>query len=71
MIIEVLYQAPNIEVIPIHDILDEGLLFYKQYHDKKWGLVDCLSFVTMHKNGLNKVLTFDADFSQAGFILIN
>jgi predicted nucleic acid-binding protein len=47
-----------------------ALEIYEKYDDKTWGLVDCMSFIVMGEHGLTDVLTFDADFSAAGFIVI-
>ena len=52
--------------------VDENLFFqgwdvFKKYEDKSYSLTDCISFVVMHKMGINEVLTFDNYFRQAGF----
>jgi predicted nucleic acid-binding protein len=49
----------------------KGLAIYEKYTDKTWGLVDCISFVAMWERGLTEVLTFDQDFEQAGFSIID
>lgn len=36
--------------------------------DKAWSLVDCSSFVVMQQLGLQKALTTDKHFEQAGFV---
>jgi len=43
------------------------LELYKKFSDKKWGLVDCISFVVMRERGVNEALTSDKHFVQAGF----
>jgi predicted nucleic acid-binding protein len=50
--------------------LEKGLKVYEKYNDKIWGLVDCISFVTMRDNAVTQVLTFDLDFAQAGFTVL-
>lgn len=48
-------------------IFDRGYALYKQYTDKEWGLIDCISFVVMRDAGVKSALTFDQHFVQAGF----
>ncbi len=70
-IIKVLRSAKRVKVTEIDERLFEaGLEVYEKCVDKTWGLVDCISFVVMQENGLTEVLTFDGDFTQAGFIVI-
>ncbi len=40
---------------------------FAQRRDKDWGLVDCLSFVTMQDYRISDSLTTDEHFEQAGF----
>ncbi len=40
---------------------------FAQRRDKDWGLVDCLSFVTMQDYRIFDSLTTDEHFEQAGF----
>ena len=40
---------------------------YQHYQDQQWGLVDFFSFVVMERYKLQRVLTFDQHFAQAGF----
>jgi predicted nucleic acid-binding protein len=50
--------------------MEKGLAVYEKYSDKKWGLVDCISFVVMREGGIRHALTFDKDFEQAGFAVL-
>jgi hypothetical protein len=50
--------------------LEKAFEIYKQYEDKTWGMVDCISFVVMKENGIREALSFDTDFEQAGFKLL-
>ena len=50
-------------------LFENGLAAYEKYDDKKWGLVDCISFVVMWETGTTEALTFDGDFTQAGFVV--
>jgi predicted nucleic acid-binding protein len=45
----------------------EAFLLYQTYHDKEWGLTDCISFVAMRNAKVDAALTFDQHFTQAGF----
>ncbi len=49
------------------DLFARAFAVYKQHQDKSWGLVDCLSFVAMREAKVNRALTFDRHFVQAGF----
>jgi hypothetical protein len=58
----------KVEVVKITPYLfNQALKVYKDYQDKAWGLIDCVSFVVMLEKGITQVLTFDKHFSQAGF----
>lgn len=62
----------RVEVVGIDaKLLELGLEIYEQYRDKTWGLVDCISFVVMREKMLAEVLTFDGDFTQAGFTIVS
>jgi len=70
-VIKVLRRAQNVEVIEIDSrLFENGLAAYEKYDDKKWGLVDCISFVVMWETGTTEALTFDGDFTQAGLTVI-
>ena len=49
------------------ELFDEAFALYKSCRDKTWGLVDCVSFVVMRREGVTEALTFDRHFTQAGF----
>ena len=66
-IIERLLAAVEIEIVRMTpDLFARAFAVYKQYQDKSWGLVDCLSFVAMREAKVNRALTFDRHFVQAG-----
>ena len=72
VIIKVLRSSRRVEVVEIGaKLFEKGLEVYQKYDDKTWGLVDCISFVVMQEHGVAEVLTFDGDFTQAGFTIIN
>jgi predicted nucleic acid-binding protein len=71
-IIKVLRSSQRVEVIEVGErLFAKGLEFYEKYSDKTWGLVDCISFIVMQENKVTEALTFDGDFSQAGFIVVS
>ena len=70
-IIEDFYTSDDVNIVNLTpQLFEEAFNLYKQYDDKTWGLVDCLSFIVMWKLNINKVLTFDKHFSQAGFNIL-
>ena len=71
-VIKALRSSKRSEVIETGGgLFEKGLEFYEEYSDKTWGLVDCISFVVMQENGVTEALTFDGDFTQAGFIVVS
>ncbi len=70
-VIRLLRSSARVDVVQIDErLLEKALEIYEKYHDKTWGLVDCLSFMVMGERGLTDVLTFDGDFSAAGFTVV-
>jgi uncharacterized protein len=67
-VIENLLLSDDVEVIHLTpELFDQAFQLYKNRKDKAWGLVDCISFVTMQNHNINTSLTFDQHFVQAGF----
>lgn len=59
---------PQIEVVPFSEELSAGALrLFVERPDKEWSLTDYLSFVIMGRRNIQKVLTVDHHFEQAGF----
>jgi predicted nucleic acid-binding protein len=70
-ILRLLRTSSKVEVVGIDERLFERALdIYEKHDDKSWGLVDCISFVVMGERGITDVLTFDGDFSAAGFTVV-
>lgn len=46
---------------------DAGLALYDASRDKRWSLVDCISFIIMREERIRDALTTDHHFRQAGF----
>ena len=64
-----LRASPDTIIIPAAEqLLQDGIDLYAQRPDKEWSLTDCISFVTMTREGLTAALTGDHHFEQAGFI---
>jgi predicted nucleic acid-binding protein len=62
------HRDPLVEVTPLsEELYEKGANLFRRYHDKHWGLTDCISFVVMKERGLTEALTADAHFRQAGF----
>ncbi len=59
---------PNIEIVSITGILfEKAFELFRNRTDKEWGIVDCISFVTMREQEITDALTADEHFVQAGF----
>ena len=59
---------PQIQVVPFSKELSTGALrLFADRSDKDWSLTDCLSFVIMGSRNIQKALTADHHFEQAGF----
>jgi len=59
---------PQITTVPgSTDLFSRGFDLYAGRQDKDWSLTDCISFVVMNERGLDRALTADTHFIQAGF----
>jgi len=54
-----------------NDIESKALAWWEKYRDQKFSVTDCISFEYMKLFGIKKILTFDIDFTIAGFTIIN
>lgn len=45
-------------------------IFLRFNKDKRWSFTDCVSFALMEDFGINKVLTFDHNFREMGFKIV-
>jgi predicted nucleic acid-binding protein len=67
---EMLLSSPSVEIVHVNeDLFFEGWTIFQKYHDKRYSLTDCISFVVMRQKHLDTALTFDKHFVQAGFII--
>ena len=66
-----LMSSGSVELVHV----DEELFFlawsyFAKHGDKSYSLADCVSFVLMHRSGIEAALTFDRHFAQAGFTML-
>jgi len=67
-VIDDFLSSSEVEIVRLTpQIFERAYSLYKQYQDKEWGLIDCVSFVVMRDAGVSGALTFDQHFVQAGF----
>lgn len=67
-IIDDFLSSSEVEIVRLNpQLFEQAYSLYKQYQDKEWGLIDCVSFVVMREAGISSALTFDQYFGQAGF----
>lgn len=52
------------------DRAERARAMFFRYKDKEYSFVDCTSFVVMKELRLEKALTLDAHFTQAGFTVL-
>ena len=67
---DMLLNSPSVHMIYVDTpLLMEGWDYFKRHSDKRYSLVDCVSFVVMEKYDIYTAYAFDRDFIQAGFII--
>lgn len=57
----------RIETVNTELYLD-ALDLYKNRHDKRYSMVDCIGMTIMRREGISEVVTTDRDFVQEGFL---
>lgn len=61
-------ESSDVEVRPqTHPSFLDGLALYGTRPDKGYSLTDCISMLTMRREGIVEVLTHDSHFAQEGF----
>ena len=61
-------QLGVLEIIHVNEEhINQGWELFKNRLDKEWSLTDCISFTIMKDRNINKALTSDHHFEQAGF----
>lgn len=69
--IAVLRSSNRVEVVELDErLFEKALDIYEKYDEKRWGLVDCVSFIVMGERGASSVLTFNQNFAEAGFTVV-
>jgi hypothetical protein len=59
----------RITVDPVADeTFASALALYQDRPDKDWSLTDCVSFIVMRKMEIQRAMTADHHFEQAGFV---
>ena len=67
--IETIRSVDWVEIVHIDEALDKKAWeLLKKRLDKKWSLVDAVSFIVMEERGMTEALTADHHFEQAGFV---
>ncbi len=70
-LLEFLQSHPSVTVLPAaEDLFQNGIDLYRSRPDKKWSLTDCISFCAMMDHGIDRALTGDHHFQQAGFVAL-
>lgn len=63
-----LLTSPSVKTVQVsEELFFQGWQFFQQHADKSYSLTDSISFLVMKQNHLEKALTFDKHFTQAGF----
>ena len=61
-------RDPQVTVVPLDEsLLNRALELLKARMDKTWSFTDCISFEIMRQRGIEKALSADHHFRQAGF----
>ena len=61
-------QLGVLEIIYVNEEhMNQGWELFRTRLDKEWSLTDCISFTVMRGRRINKALTSDHHFEQAGF----
>lgn len=67
-LLDLLERDPDVEIVPLsEELYRQGAELYRQHQDKEWGMTDCISFAVMRSRGVQRALTSDDHFRQAGF----
>ncbi len=67
-LLESIEADPNVETIPLSEsIYKDAYKLFNSHADKKWDMVDCISFVVMNEHGIKDALTTNPHFQQIGF----
>ena len=69
--LDALSRTALVEVVPVSEPLEEQALRWLRRHDEReYSFVDATSFALMRMLRIQEALTFDADFTAAGFVAL-
>lgn len=61
-------QSSSVQVVRVSDTdFERSVDLLLAHEDKRWSLTDCTSFVLMQELQIGDALTFDHNFTEAGF----
>lgn len=67
-----LKDARQFSIIWIDEMLhDKASEYFEKYGKRNLSFVDCVSFIVMQKENIQRAFTFDKDFTEAGFEIIS
>ena len=67
-LLELLRSQSDVEIVPAgSELFRQGCDLHARRPDKEWSLTDCTSFVVMNECAIERALTSDQHFAQAGF----
>ena len=65
---ETIHEVANLIIVyTTKKDFHQAMEIFKQYQDKDFSFVDCMSFAIMNQQNLFQAFTFDQHFAQAGF----
>ncbi len=65
------YDSSLINRLPVYcDTESSAVGWWAAFKDQKFSVVDCVSFELMNQLGITEALSFDCDFTIAGFTVI-
>lgn len=68
-IVEGIFHSPSVVIVHVsEEMVRAAWSLFKRHRDKRWTLVDCVSFIVMKQRGIKEALTTDHHFEQAGFV---
>ena len=67
--VDAMARSPRVDIARVTDELEDKALSWLRRHDERsYSFVDATSFELMRDHRITEALTFDADFSAAGFV---
>jgi uncharacterized protein len=67
-LLELLRSQSDAEIVPAgNELFRQGCALHARRPDKAWSLTDCTSFTVMQERAIERALTSDQHFAQAGF----